>query len=91
MGKEALSKDVAKVIDVIDRSGVKYQLTAMGTIIEGKPDEIWSLLRQCHERMRELSRRVITQIGIDDREGALDSIDKKVQKIERHLTKKLRT
>lgn len=31
---ESLSAQVARVIDVIDRSGVPYQLTPMGTILE---------------------------------------------------------
>ena len=35
-GSESVSADVAKVIDLIDRSGLSYRLTAMATIIEGE-------------------------------------------------------
>ena len=90
-GKEALSKDVAQVIDIVDRSGVEYQLTSMGTIVEGEPEEVWALIRNCHEKMRTLARRVSTHITIDDREGAEDSIKTKVDDIEQHLGRKLRT
>lgn len=90
-GKEALSEDVAQIIDIVDRSGVDYQLTSMGTIIEGEPDEVWALVRQCHEKMRTLSRRVSTHITIDDREGAEGSLRSKVDDIEQHLGRKLRT
>lgn len=89
-GKEALSKDVAQVIDMIDRSGVEYQLTSMGTILEGEPDEIWSLIRRCHEKMRTLSRRVSTHITIDDRQDEKGAMQSKVADIEQHLGRTLK-
>jgi uncharacterized protein (TIGR00106 family) len=89
-GKEALSKDVARVIDIIDKSGVDYQLTSMGTIIEGEPDELWSLMRKCHEEMRSFSRRVSTHITIDDREKEKGAMQSKVADIEQHLGRQLR-
>ena len=88
-GKEALSEDVAVVVDLIDRSGLAYRLTPMGTVIEGAADDVWVLLRQCHEKMRERSRRVHTHITIDDREDAIDAIDSKVDDIKRHLGRDL--
>ena len=63
----------------------------MGTILEGEPDRVWALVRQCHEKMREGNNRVLTQIAIDDREGAVDSIHSKVDDIEKHLNRKLKT
>ena len=32
---DSVSADVARILDVIDRSGLAYQLTPMGTIVEG--------------------------------------------------------
>lgn len=89
-GKEALSKDVARVIDIIDRSGIEYQLTSMGTIVEGEPDAVWALIRQCHEKMRTLSPRVSTHITIDDRENEKGAMQSKVKDIEKHLHRELR-
>ena len=91
MGKEALSEDVSKVIDIIDRSGIRYQLTSMGTIIEGEPDDVWRLIRRCHERMKEVAARVHTHIAIDDRDNEDDAMKSKVDDIERHLSRKLKT
>jgi uncharacterized protein (TIGR00106 family) len=91
MGKEALSKDVSTVIDIIDKSGLEYRLTAMGTIIEGEPDEVWELIRRCHDRMKESANRVHTQITIDDRKDERGAIQSKVADIERHLSRKLKT
>ena len=33
--EQSLSADVARIVDIIDRSGLPYQLTAMGTLLEG--------------------------------------------------------
>ncbi|MDQ7067885.1 MAG: thiamine-binding protein [Sulfurimonas sp.] len=33
-GGASVSKSVSKIIDAIDKSGVPYQLTPMGTVIE---------------------------------------------------------
>ena len=91
LGKEALSKDVSTVIDLIDKSGIDYQLTAMGTIVEGGPDEVWGLIRRCHEKMRKRANRVSTHITIDDRKDATGVLKSKVDDIEQHLARKLKT
>ena len=36
---EALSKHVAEIVDIIDKSGLKYKLGAMQTTVEGD-DEV---------------------------------------------------
>ena len=47
---------------------VKYQLTPMGTIIEGDLDRVLELVRQMHEQpFNSGIARVLTTIRIDDR------------------------
>lgn len=86
---ESLSQWVAKVVDHIDRSGLTYQLTAMGTIVEGEPDKVWALIRECHDLMRDVSHRVSTHISIDDRAGTTGALARKVQKLESLLGRNL--
>ncbi len=50
---ESLSADVARVIDVIDKSGLPYQLTAMGTIIEGEWSEVLGVVTACFEALED--------------------------------------
>jgi uncharacterized protein (TIGR00106 family) len=45
---EELAGLVAKVLDVVDRSGLPYQLTSMGTIVEGNWDDVMGLIKDCH-------------------------------------------
>lgn len=90
-GQEAMSAEVARVIDLIDQSGLTYQLTSMGTIIEGDAEAVWTLVRGCHEKMRENNTRVVTHLVIDDRDGVDDAMQSKVGDIEKHLSRKLKT
>ncbi|OQX95924.1 hypothetical protein B6I21_02960 [candidate division KSB1 bacterium 4572_119] len=87
---ESLSKYVAEVIDLIDKSGLNYQLSSMGTTVEGEPEEVFTLIKACHYKMREYSRRVITHIAIDDRQSAENRLAGKPASIENKLGRRLK-
>ena len=87
---ESLSEDVARVLDLVDKSGLPYKLTPMGTIVEGEWDEVMDLIRECHHLMRERAPRVATWIHIDDRKGAAGRIRHKVEAVEKRLGRELR-
>ncbi|MFN4116980.1 MAG: MTH1187 family thiamine-binding protein [Inhella sp.] len=42
-------KHVDAAIAVIQASGLRYEVHAMGTIVEGPPEKIWPLLQAVHE------------------------------------------
>ena len=78
----SLSSYVAGVERVLRDSGLKSQLTAMGTIIEGDIDAILPVLRRMHELpFAEGAVRVSTLIKIDDRRDKTSSIEKKVRSV----------
>ena len=87
---EELSRHVAEIVDIIDKSGLPYKLTAMGTIVEGGWDEVFGLIRQCHDRMRESVNRVYTCITVDDRGDATNRIEGKVSDVEKILGRGLK-
>lgn len=87
---ESLSAYVAEILDLIDNSGLDYRLGAMNTTVEGDTDEVFDLLKKCHLKMREFSKRVVTHIAIDDREGAFNRLQGKPESIEKKLAKKLK-
>lgn len=87
---ESLGELVAKVVDVVDASGLPYKLTAMGTLVEGEWDDIQELIKECHFMMRRHSRRVMTLISIDDREGAKGRLEGKVEDVENILDRELK-
>ena len=88
---ESVSAYVARSIDIIDRSGLPYRLTPMGTIIEGERDEVMKVVRDCHEAMRADCRRISTSIRIDYRDGPGGRIEAKVKAIEERLGRKLKS
>jgi uncharacterized protein (TIGR00106 family) len=87
---EELAGPVARVLDLVDKSGLPYRLTAMGTIVEGEWDEVLGLVRRCHEALRGEATRVLTHIAIDDRAAAAGRLDGKVHDTEKALGRALK-
>ena len=52
---------VDAAIAVIQRSGLTYEVGAMGTTIEGTPDQLWPLLRAVHEATTAAARGARTR------------------------------
>jgi len=86
---ESLSKDVAGVIDIIEKSGLPHKTHAMGTVVEGEWNELMELVRKCHFALAENHNRVTTRIVIDDRKGASGRINGKIDSIESHLGREI--
>lgn len=82
----SLSGHVARVLRVLRDSSLRYELTAMGTIISGDLEEILKVLKQMHESCfaGEVTR-VLTQIKIDDRRDKSASPEQKVQSVKAKL------
>jgi uncharacterized protein YqgV (UPF0045/DUF77 family) len=45
---------------------MEYRLTPMGTILIGEWEPAMSVIRKCHDAVRQMSDRVMTRIKIDD-------------------------
>lgn len=82
-GDTSLSAYVAACHRILqEETRVKFQLTAMGTIIEGDLDVILEVIRRMHEVPFEAGvLRVSTMIKIDDRRDRAASIDGKTQAV----------
>jgi uncharacterized protein (TIGR00106 family) len=86
---ESKSQYVARIIDIIDKSGLSYQLTPMGTIIEGEWDEVMAVVTDCFKALAADFPRVNAQIKVDYRAGTTSRIKSKVDAIEARLGRKL--
>ncbi len=86
----SLSDYVSKMVDMVDKSGLEYKLTPMGTVVEGDVDEVMDLIKRCHKEMRQHSDRVETKIIIDDRKGAKNRLTGKIKSVEEKLGKKVK-
>lgn len=88
---ESMSAYVARSLDIIDKSGLPYQLTPMGTILEGEWPEVMAVVTACFEAMKTDCNRVGAQIKIDYRAGPAGRLKSKVDTVEQKLGRKLST
>ncbi len=86
---ESLSPYVARVIEIVDSSGLPYKFGPMSTTVEGEWDEVFSLLKRCRDELRKDSNRVYIVISVDDRKDAQNRIEGKVQSVEKKLGKSI--
>jgi len=82
---EHLSAPLAEVLDIVDRSGVRYKLTPSGTCLEGTWDEVMGVVRACHDQMRRRSTHVMTTIRIEDEQGEDNKLVRNITSIEEKL------
>ena len=88
---ESVSSYVARVVDIIDKSGLDYQLHAMGTVIEGEIDEVLSVLKNCFEELSSDCDRISCTAKLDYRAGASGRLQSKITSVEEKLGRSLRT
>lgn len=82
----SISRFVAGVEQVLRASGLKHELTAMGTIVEGDLDDVLRVVRQMHEHpFSQGAVRVSTSIRIDDRRDKEHTIAGKMRSVEEKL------
>ncbi len=92
LGKgESVSKYVARVVDVVDRSGLPYVLTPMGTIVEGESwEEVMKVLKEGFERLKEDCPRVSITMKIDYREGKSGRLKSKVESVQEKIGREIK-
>jgi uncharacterized protein (TIGR00106 family) len=88
---ESLSRHVARILDVIDRSGVSYQLTAMGTLLEGDFDVVIGVVSDCFRAMQADCHRISMNLKMDYRAGTASRLHSKIEAVEGHVGRKLKT
>ncbi len=88
---EELKEMTAKAVAIIEESELDYQLTSMGTILEGDWDEIMVIVKKCHDEIKNFADRVVTNIVVDDRKDMRNRLKDNVLEVEYALGKDLKT
>ena len=83
----SLSKYVARAVQLLQgEKDIKYELTAMGTIIEGDLARLLSLVAKMHQSVFDAGvMRVVTTVKIDERRDKASSMNSKVESVKREL------
>lgn len=73
---------VAAALDVLDELGIRYELTAMATNVQGDVQTICNALAAIHTRCHELgASRVESLLKIDDRIDVEQTLESKVRHV----------
>ncbi len=87
----SVSEHVAKVINIIDKSGLTYKLTPMATCIEGEWNEVMAVINKARLMLRRQGHeRIYISITIDDRKGVKKQMSGKVDSIEKKLGREVK-
>ena len=83
----SVSKYVALAVREIEKSGVKHQLTPMGTVFEAKSlAEGFEVISKVHEALFSAGvKRIVTSIKIDDRRDIERDMETKMESAKRAL------
>jgi len=86
-GTPSVSKYVARAVEVLqDEKDIKYELTAMGTIIEGELERLLTIVQKMHQAVLDAGiMRVVTTIKIDERRDKNSSMRSKIESLKREL------
>ena len=85
-GTPSVSRYVAGCERILRESGLKHELTAMGTLIEGDVDAVLAVVRKMHESpFSEGVARVSTTVRIDDRRDKEHTIAGKMRSVQEKL------
>jgi uncharacterized protein (TIGR00106 family) len=86
---ESKSAYVSKVIKMIDQSGVNYQLTAMGTLIEtATVADALAIVQKAYETLEaEGCNRIYSSLKFDIRKGKENRLTTKIQSVEAKIGK----
>ncbi|MBU4534683.1 MAG: MTH1187 family thiamine-binding protein [Euryarchaeota archaeon] len=83
----SLSNYVAAAVLALDKRGIKYQISGMGTQIESENlEDLFKAIASAHEAViKEGANRVSTSIKIDDRRDSNRGLADKVASVKKKL------
>lgn len=84
-----VSNSVSKIIDMIDKSGVAYKLTPMGTIVETTSmRDALDIIEKAYECLGDCER-VYSSLKFDIRKGKENRLKTKIESVEKRLEREV--
>ncbi len=69
-------KHIDAAIAQVQDSGLRYEVGALGTTVEGEPDQVWPLMRRVHEACLEAGAQgLVTVIKVEQTASAGPTIE----------------
>ena len=84
----SLSEYIVECTKVLKAAGLKTELHAYGTIIEGEWDEVFAAIRRCHEAVHAKGApRITTTIRVGTRTDRVQTMEDKMDSVREKLSK----
>lgn len=87
----SLSPYVARALTIVEKSGLEYRLTPMGTVVEGEWDDLLMLLTKCLRELEKDSARISLQAKFDHKKGGSGAINSKIKSVQEKAGIQLKT
>ncbi len=82
----SVSEYITACQKVLQKSGLKHQMHAYGTNVEGDWDEVMAAVKQCHEVVHEMGApRITTSMRLGTRTDREQTMDDKIQSVQEKL------
>ena len=82
----SVSKYIAECEIILKDAGLKTQLHAYGTNIEGEWDDVFGAVKRCHERVHEMGApRITTTIKLGTRTDREQTMEDKIRSVQEKL------
>lgn len=85
---ESVSVYVARCVEIIDQSGLAYQLGPLGTTIEGEWRQVMEVVNRCFEVLEKDCNRIAASLKMDWRRGRVHGIEQKLRSVRDKMSHK---
>ena len=86
----SVSEYIAACERILDEAGLRHQMHAYGTNVEGEWDEVFAAVKRCHEVVHKMGApRITTSLKIGTRSDREQSMQDKVDSVNRKLAREV--
>lgn len=86
INQPSFSSYVVRAAKIAENNGVDYRVTPLGTVLQGNVSQVLAVAQMMHQAaLDEGAERVVTNIQIDERRDAAQSIEQSVQKVQQQI------
>ncbi|HUX93768.1 MAG TPA: MTH1187 family thiamine-binding protein [Ignavibacteriaceae bacterium] len=83
----SVSKYIAEIQKILQQSGLNYKMHAYGTNVEGEWDEVFAIVKICHQAVHEMGApRISTSMRIGTRTDREQTMEDKIKSVEVKLS-----
>jgi uncharacterized protein (TIGR00106 family) len=82
----SVSKYIAECEKILSDAGIKTNLHAYGTNIEGEWEDVFAAIKQCHERVHEMGvPRISSTIRLGTRTDRMQTMEDKIKSVQEKM------